>query len=666
MSLHHLAKQLETQGRGKDTELIHVSKNEMQGLQALARAKGGNLTRNPHTGLYEAGFLEDVLPMVAAAAAIYFTAGAATPAVMGATGLGATGAGILAGAGAGALISGGMAAIQGKDVGNAALMGGVTGAITGGLGAPGEVPGPEAINAEVLANAAQTNLPVQASNTTLTGAAQVNPISGELVDPFAGLAGTTPTPGSAAPNIDPNMATGYSQVGQGINSLPSSVPNQPPLNAQQIANLKSTDAYQLDRLASQRGVLPEGSYELSSTTPGAAKPPMTAGERIAQQQADAVAKAQADPKSSWWSKQTPFEKAGYTTAGAGLLAAMNRPQPTMPTTNADATDDGAYLSRISPNFQAQQPVQPNPYYRARYPVYPTYAAEGGIMRLAQGGMPGPVERMTQNVMGGQGNMYPLSQQEHTNFATPTQMPTSAEVIRSDYDTKTQPYTGVMMANGGQVKGYAAGGLPDLGSSFSWGNLKPYTASLAEENTATAANQAAGINTIGGMALQQPTTQPTIQPTMVATTPSQQNTGQSTFGFNEGVQGYSSTGTSMGNSGGGSSGPLELKGPVGIVQMAYGGIADLGSYSDGGRLLKGPGDGVSDNIPATIGGHQPARLADGEFVIPARIVSELGNGSTDAGAKRLYAMMERVQAKRKKSMGKGKFAVNSKAEKDLPV
>jgi hypothetical protein len=101
-------------------------------------------------------------------------------------------------------------------------------------------------------------------------------------------------------------------------------------------------------------------------------------------------------------------------------------------------------------------------------------------------------------------------------------------------------------------------------------------------------------------------------------------------------------------------------------MGAGGIADLGSYSDGGRLLKGPGDGVSDNIPATIGNHQPARLADGEFVIPARIVSELGNGSTDAGAKRLYAMMDRVQAKRKKSIGKGKFAVNSKASKDLPA
>jgi len=63
------------------------------------------------------------------------------------------------------------------------------------------------------------------------------------------------------------------------------------------------------------------------------------------------------------------------------------------------------------------------------------------------------------------------------------------------------------------------------------------------------------------------------------------------------------------------------------KMAAGGIASLGGYSDGGQLLRGPGDGVSDDIPATIGRNQPARLADGEFVVPARIVSELGNGST---------------------------------------
>jgi hypothetical protein len=99
----------------------------------------------------------------------------------------------------------------------------------------------------------------------------------------------------------------------------------------------------------------------------------------------------------------------------------------------------------------------------------------------------------------------------------------------------------------------------------------------------------------------------------------------------------------------------------------GGLGSLGSYSDGGRLLKGPGDGVSDSIPATIGAkQQPARLADGEFVIPARIVSELGNGSTDAGAKKLYAMMDRVQRARGKTTGKNKVAANSRSDKYLPA
>ena len=102
-------------------------------------------------------------------------------------------------------------------------------------------------------------------------------------------------------------------------------------------------------------------------------------------------------------------------------------------------------------------------------------------------------------------------------------------------------------------------------------------------------------------------------------------------------------------------------------MMGGGISSLdghlGGYSDGGRLLRGPGDGVSDDIPATIGGKEPARLADGEFVVPARIVSELGNGSTEAGARKLYAMMDRVQKDRSKAKD---IAADTKADKHLPA
>jgi hypothetical protein len=104
-----------------------------------------------------------------------------------------------------------------------------------------------------------------------------------------------------------------------------------------------------------------------------------------------------------------------------------------------------------------------------------------------------------------------------------------------------------------------------------------------------------------------------------------------------------------------------------VQAAKGGIMNgvgtIGSYSDGGQMLKGPGDGMSDSIPAKIGKHQPARLADSEFVVPADVVSHLGNGSSDAGAKQLYAMMDRV---RKARTGNKKQGKEIKPQKYMPA
>lgn len=97
------------------------------------------------------------------------------------------------------------------------------------------------------------------------------------------------------------------------------------------------------------------------------------------------------------------------------------------------------------------------------------------------------------------------------------------------------------------------------------------------------------------------------------------------------------------------------------RMAAGG--HLGSYSDGGQLLKGPGDGMSDDIPASIGGDQPALLADGEFVVPADVVSGLGNGSTDAGARQLYALMDKVRAAR---TGRTKQAPEINPRKMMPA
>ena len=100
--------------------------------------------------------------------------------------------------------------------------------------------------------------------------------------------------------------------------------------------------------------------------------------------------------------------------------------------------------------------------------------------------------------------------------------------------------------------------------------------------------------------------------------------------------------------------------------AHGGIMgySLGGYAHGGnpRLLRGPGDGMSDDIPATIGERQPARLADGEFVVPADVVSHLGNGSTEAGAKKLHGMMDKIRVAK---TGRKKQAPQLKTEKFIP-
>lgn len=103
---------------------------------------------------------------------------------------------------------------------------------------------------------------------------------------------------------------------------------------------------------------------------------------------------------------------------------------------------------------------------------------------------------------------------------------------------------------------------------------------------------------------------------------------------------------------------ELGGDYSAIGMDRGnlqkGLFGMG-YAAGGtpRFLSGGGDGMSDDIPAVIGSKQPARLADGEFVIPADVVSHLGNGSSKAGAKQLYSMMNKVRSARTGNSKQGK-------------
>ena len=302
--------------------------------------------------------------------------------------------------------------------------------------------------------------------------------------------------------------------------------------------------------------------------------------------------------------------------------------------------------------------------RTLSPQYkPTFAmAEGGVTSLAIGGTPG--------------QQYPMSQINYNGYNTPTQMPTTAMQM-AGYQPSNMPLQGALqqnMASGGSasssqstpssvssssapVSGITAAGLdtaPELNvwhpSASNNGSLQDLAAQYGVSLPSGMANQgvtslASGGDTLTQIAGQQ--NSPIDPRTGVPYDQEQFNNPGFFGGLGESIDNLGrSIGKGLGFAHGGSAGGY-----------------NLGGYSDGGRLLKGPGDGMSDDIPASIAHKQPARLADGEFVVPADVVSHLGNGSTDAGAKHLYSMMDRVRKARTGNLKQGK---QIKPEKYLPA
>ena len=370
-----------------------------------------------------------------------------------------------------------------------------------------------------------------------------------------------------------------------------------------------------------------------------------------------------DKTTNWWNNDLDSkERLMYGIGGVGALGMIG--DAMTPKQKEVAVDKG----NIRPYTYASNTASPSP-----YPTGPLYDASGNpILNKSeqryfnQGYTALPAYKAADGGLmaaGGLGNMYPQSQQYSNDYALSISPPMGNEVVNSGYEQNTNPYTG-------EPVGYAFGGLMGAeGRKFS--------------STAEAINNKFNYDPATQQYSQ---VQPLPPVAKVKQSYAQllQNNPSAMFniGANRGMQNNNQNMGNVGMNGfGGMMGNMLRKvkaqqaptnnftyDPVTqqYKQLAEGGMANLGDYSDGGRLLKGPGDGVSDSIPASIGDKQPARLADGEFVIPARIVSELGNGSTDAGAKRLYAMMDKIQSGRKKTVGKGKVAVDSKAEKYLPA
>ena len=292
-------------------------------------------------------------------------------------------------------------------------------------------------------------------------------------------------------------------------------------------------------------------------------------------------------------------------------------------------------------------TNPNPY------IYgTTYAANGGLMGYDVGG---PVEQMSNTNAGimpttGQNNMYPMSQQRTFAYANPSmQNPVSQNVLGTGDAGNLDSYTGMpKFSSGGTTyeDDKEAAKVAAMRKRYSkmMGDNSNMEENVSEMKSAVARAQSKAGHVGHSVTNLSKTAGDAAQSELAAL--------MEKYNIKASLPKMLSP----------QSGSMEYAANGGIMH----GLGGYSDYASGGRLLKGPGDGVSDSIPAVIGNKQPARLADGEFVIPARIVSELGNGSTEAGARQLYAMMERIQKNRKKSVGKGKVAVDSKSKKHLPA
>jgi len=317
---------------------------------------------------------------------------------------------------------------------------------------------------------------------------------------------------------------------------------------------------------------------------------------------------------------------------------------------------------------------------------PYKAAEGGLASLAVGG---PVEQMAAMNSVGANTGYPMAAINTPVYSNPMmQRPEATNVIAPSADAGVGTYSGEQrFATGGEAKtegGYKYSYDPNTmqftqlsGPTATSPSSSGYSINSAYSRDS---GHSGGMGSFGYSApAPVPTPVPTPAPTLATLQPVTNSGTKVSGGIATPAMGpvqaqrsatpinipvYQTPEQQLGLEGFYDYMNRQLSGYAGYA--AGGGVSNLGDYSDGGRLLRGPGDGVSDSIPASIGNRQPARLADGEFVIPARIVSELGNGSTEAGARKLYAMMDRVQKARKKSVGKKKVAVDSKTDRYLPA
>lgn len=517
MSLKELAQTVQAQGRGDDTVLVHMTKDEVAGLQALAQANGGSLTINPETGLPEAGFLSSILPMAAGAAAMFIPGLQGVGLYLMAAGMGA----------ATALAT----AEDGESAGSAILrgaLGGVGGAGLGGLAA-GAAGGASAAAGAGAAEAGGLAATEAAGSALGTGAAEA--LGAGAAD--AAMAGTGAEAAMAGlTEADAIAALATDSVAPTVGA---EVTGAELVSAESALAVPEGTAIGADVLAPTPEVVP-----YSGPTGG-----ITAG-------------GQAAPTPGGFGELT----ANAPRSGYGLTA------------NGSNTPLGQVTATPA-----------------------TGSTSNGL-----GSAPGYSEVVAEAPTSGTGLSKDAQLAQPTNWKE-----------RMEKGLKLAQQANKMLGGGG-------GGGQTMGVPGAPGYNPPNGVGSSPLAPGFAGRWNSGANQYGA-----PGT--TREQQMQKRRPAYE---QARWFAEGGAVGMETGGFVV---------------PADVVSALGSGSTDAGLRAlaqVGAQPIKGPGDGQSDDIPATIDGEPRARVADGEAYLPPQVVASMGGGSHSAGAKRLYRMLDEVR------------------------
>lgn len=707
---HSTARGLASLGRHGDSTLVHMSPREVQGLQNLAVRHGTTLTVNPKTGLPEAFNLGSLLPMVAG-----LGVGIVAPWALPWVAAGTTG----------------VEALQGKDIGQAALDG--LGVYTGGqtaaaLGAAGA----EAAAAGAGATGTGAGVANAANAAASTGADAVTNAASQLTSGINGAAGAALPP--VAPATDAITAS--------ANQLTAGVTGAPPVGAPTLSagtdavsqtadtfantgiNAPGVTAQQEQSLFNQLNP-PEAPYQADLTKPLTADQ-LSAGRNAYMDQAGTVGERASDVSQG---VKGLFDSSNKAVTFGNTLGSMNTAAKAGALTNIAQgfieEPEDTTPEKQKPVYYIRDPKTGKPLY-SQGTVNPNvaklgYVPQGETYFQGAGFNPGvysysydkyePVENMrsggkvgirhllgggatsqdtAKNIVANSGttiqpqttpnqmamqsaNQYFQNQAANAPSGPMMQAAPSSQAMNDYLAQGNQMITPVARPAGGQA-------LAGEGTDTRLANLQTASNKYDYESAMKDKWGKIGEGTNGGLFK-------ALMPGMARAAAKKAGTnyvdknGQVVY---QGDPGQYWTGdakaetpdisssikslTASRNNKNSKSQPMADR--WGNIQgdtenMAAGGLAGLhNTYKAGGKLLRGPGDGMSDSIPAVIGGRRPQRaaLADGEFVVPADVVSHLGNGSTEAGSRKLYAMMDKVRHAR---TGRKKQAKAIKAERYMP-